>query len=207
MRTSRARHVASQNMWCLITGMRFHGIKFPKKTLEGRCFYDWEYDRVCWCPSPGQLLLGLAAVKWRASVHLVRHQRQAKVCFFTRSLPTLVLSFLHCRLSTACFGATICFGNATLLFHSLICCTNDGEQLENSVHPLFRFWTTFTTLLFSIACRERAWRDFGLLAYSGRRVLGLGFDLCPFTSVSGYGTSMCCYFVLFFILGASARFL
>lgn len=117
-------------------------------------------------------LLFMVFITWAIVSWVGCRQGRAEARFFKRSLPTLVLSFLRCRVSAAYFCATICFGNATLLSHSLICCTNDGEQLENSVHPSFGFGTTFITLLFSIACRERAWQDF--LVYW--HLLGEGFS-------------------------------
>lgn len=106
----------------------------------------------------------------------------------------------------------IVFGSAATLSHCLIsCCTNDGEQLENSVHwslSVLDYTFFITYYLFTSLPRAGNGRDFWFIGiFWEKGFLGLIFRfIFSLFPVPGYGTSLC-YFLFCYYLGASARFL
>lgn len=111
--------------------------------------------------------------------------------------------FLRCRITAASCRATICFGDAALMAHSLIsCCTNDGEQLENSVHCSISVLDHIILPYYLVLpATSGLGRDFWFTGIWWVMGFRSGFDLCFLCLSLGIGLALC-YFVLFLYLGS-----
>lgn len=167
-----------------------------QKDLERRCFFfhGWEIQ-----PSFLSFVVFITLANFLMGRPAVIKARKATRCAPVWTSRGGVSSnkpvdfgviFLCCRVSAVYSCATICFGNATL--HSLIsCCTNDGEQLENSVHCSVSVMDHILPYYLVLPAMSGLGRQFfwfsGIFWVKGFWPWGLMFDVCFLLLALGWG--------------------